>query len=287
MSEMHVHPGDRAYLPSSDMFGDVTRDSILGLKKACVVRSDDGRLTAFCGNVASTVVEKNSAKDGSGNTIDVPTDVKVIGPAVLSKFEINETDQFALFHKFILLDPSVRREKAAFWEAHQYDDQVLATFIPEVLNILQSDDTYVAEHAGRLLAHVTPDIRAIMMANLESRTVADTRKGLIVRFTLIQNDKVQLEEFRQSLFTLLLGDTAYARIEMRRCLFTIRGMTEANADQQLNDFFENATEATIKQFVDEWREKKYYTKAARKAGTRKVLHLLKKATIEKEAPAEM
>ena len=64
-------------------------------------------------------------------------------------------------------------------------------------------------------------------------------------------------------------------------------MTEANADQQLNDFFENATEATIKQFVDEWREKKYYTKAARKAGTRKVLHLLKKATIEKEAPAEM
>ena len=223
MSEMHVHPGDRAYLPSSGMFGDVTRDSILGLKKACVVRSDDGRLTAFCGNVASTVVEKNSAKDGSGNTIDVPTDVKVIGPAVLSKFEINETDQFALFHKFILLDPSVRREKAAFWEAHQYDDQVLATFIPEVLNILQSDDTYVAEHAGRLLAHVTPDIRAIMLANLESRTVADTRKGLIVRFTLIQNDKVQLEEFRQSLFTLLLGDTAYARIEMRRCLLPFVG----------------------------------------------------------------
>ena len=277
MSEMHVHPGDRAYLPMSDMFGDITRDSILGLKKACVVRCDDGRLTAFCGNVASTVVDKDSAKDGSGNSMDVPTDVKVIGPSALSKFDINETDQFAMFHKFILLDRSVRREKAAFWEAHQYDDQVLATFIPEVISILQSDDIYIAEHANRLLAHVTPEIRATMLANMETRTIADTRKGLIVRFTLIQNDRVQLEEFRQSLFTLLLDDAAYARIEMRRCLLTIRGTTEADADHQLNHFFGTATEATVKQFVGEWRTNKYYTKAARAAATRKVLHLLKKA----------
>ena len=71
----------------------------------------------------------------------------------------------------------------------------------------------VTEKRFERKSHVTPDIRAIMLANLESRTVADTRKELIVRFTSIQNDKVQLEEFRQSLFTLLLDDTAYARIE--------------------------------------------------------------------------
>lgn len=277
MSEMHVHPGDRAYLPSADMFGDVTRDTILGLKKGCVVRSDDGRMTAYLGNVASTVVEKSTGKDGDGNAVDVPTDVKVIGPAVLDKFEINETDQFAMFHKFVLLDSTTRREKAKFWEEHQYDDHVLATFIPEVLTILQSDDMYIAEHADRLLAHVTPDVRATMLANMASRTVPDTRKGLIVRFTLIQNDRVQLEEFRQSLFTLLLDDREYARIEMRRCLLSIRGATEADADQQLDDFFGTATDETIEQFVSDWRAKKYYTKAARKAGTRKTLHLFKKA----------
>ena len=180
MSALHVHPGDRAYLPLSDTFADVTRDTILGIKKGCVVKSDDGRLRAFCGEVASTVVEKASGKDGSGNTVAVPPDVKVVGPATLGKLGISEADQFTLFHKFIVLDPALRREKAAFWEKHKYDDEVLSTFIPEVLKILESDEAFIQEHAGKLLSHVSEEIRTKMVANMDSRTTSDTRKALIV-----------------------------------------------------------------------------------------------------------
>ncbi|CAN0297992.1 unnamed protein product [Ectocarpus sp. 6 AP-2014] len=278
MSGVHVHPGDRAYLPSSDSFADVTRDSLLGLSKGCVVRSDDGKLRAFCGSVASSVVEKTSGKDGAGNTVTVPTDVKVVGPAILGKLGVSEADQFTLFHKFIALDPSVRREKAAFWEEHQYDDEALATFIPEVLRILESDEAYIQQHSAKLLAHVTDDIRTKMITNMEARTTGDIRKGLIVRFTLIQNDKIQLEEFRQSLFSLLLDDVSYARIEMTRSLLSVRGATQAGVDKQLDEFLDIVSDDTLSEFVSNWRSMKYYTTAARKAGARKVQHLMKKAS---------
>lgn len=279
MSEIHVHAGDRAYLPEADTFADVTRDHILGLKKGCVVRSDDGKLRAFCGETSTTVVEKKSGKDGTGTTIALPTDVKVIGPGVLSRFGVSEIEQVTLFSKFIVLDSAMRNEKAAFWEAHQYDDEALGTFIPELLTILQSDDLYIATHAEKVFAHVHPDARQIMQANMMSNTDIDTRKGLIVRFTLIQNDRVQVEEFTQALFDLLLDNVTYTRIEMTRCLLTIRGMQQADADSRVAEFLESAPEETINNFVDVWRSMKYYTKSARKSGTRKVLHVLKKNAI--------
>lgn len=284
MSGIHVRPGDRAYLPSSDSFADVTRDSMLGLKKACVVRSDDGTLRAFCGEVASSVVEKNSRKDGGGNTVTVPTDVKVVGPAILGKFGVSETDQFALFHKFIALEPSVRREKAALWEQHQNDDNALATIIPDVLRILESDDAYIRQHSAKLLAHVSDDIRTKMLTNMEARTTTDTRKGLIARFTLVQNDRVQLEEFRQSLFTLLLDDFSYARIEMTRSLLSVRGATRESVDKQLDELLGTVTGDTLSEFVTNWRSMKYYTSAARKAGARKVQHFMKKASQLQSSP---
>lgn len=280
MSEIHVKAGDRAYLQEADTFADVTRDHILGLKKGCVVMSDDGKLMAFCGGNSSTVVEKTSGKDGDGNSVSVPTDVKTIGPAVLARFGVDEVDQVTLFDKFIVLDSTVRNEKAAFWENHQYDDDILAVFIPEVLQILESDDLYIAKHADSLLSHVSAEVRATMLANMATRTDTDTRKGLIVRFTLIQNDRVQVEEFRQAMFALLLDNAAYTRIEMTRCLRTIEGMPESEADETITNFLATASDQTIAEFVQKWRSMKYYTRSARECGTRKVLHVLKKNDIE-------
>jgi len=276
MSTVHVKPGDRAYLPVAQQFGDVTRSHILGLKKGCVVRSDDGKLVAFCGRKTDEVVEKESARDGNGIEIAVPTDVKAIGPEILSRFGVSDVDQVALFQKFVNLDATVRNEKASFWEAHKYDEDALAAFIPEVLNVLQSDDEYIAKHADSLLAHVDGETRATMLSNMATRTDNESRKGLIVRYTLIQNDRVQLEEFRQSLFKLLLDDFSYARVEMVKCLRTMNGASEADALQRVNTFLGKVSQDVITGFVQEWRLMKFYTKAARKAGTRKVLHLLKR-----------
>ncbi|CAM9156360.1 unnamed protein product [Ectocarpus sp. 8 AP-2014] len=260
---------------------------MLGLKRACVVRSDDGKLQAFCGEVATSVVEKNSGKDGGGNTVTVPTDVKVVGPAILGKLGVSEEDQFTLFHKFIALEPSVRREKAAFWEAHQNDDNALLTFIPEVLRILESDDAYIRQHSVKLLAHVTDDIRAKMITNMEARTTGDTRKGLIVRFTLVQNDRVKLEEFRQSLFALLLDDISYARIEMTRSLLSVRGATLESVDKQVDELLDAVAGDTLSEFVTNWRSMKYYTSAARKAGARKVQHFIKKVSLQSSSVINM
>lgn len=276
MSSIHIKAGDRAYLPAAQQFGDVTRSHILGLKKGCVVRSDNGKLVAFCGDKTAEIVEKESAQDGNGSQVEVPSDFKVIGPEILARFGVSDADQAALFQKFIALDATVRNEKASFWESHKYDDEVLSTFVPEVLNVLQSDDEYISKHADSLFAHVDADTRATMRSNMTTKTDSESRKGLIVRFTLIQNDRVQVEEFRQSLYKLLLDDTPYARVEMVRCLLMMKGANEADAKQRVNTFLDKASEDDITRFVQEWRLMKFYTKAARKAGTRKVLHLLKR-----------
>lgn len=199
-------------------------------------------------------------------------------PGGSGKLGVSEADQFTLFHKFIALDPSIRRAKATFWEEHQHDDEALATFIPEVLRILESDDAYIRQHSATLLAHVSDDVRAKMITNMEARTTSDTRKSLIVRFTLIQNDRVQLEEFRQSLFSLLLDDISYARIEMTRSLLAVRGATQDGVDRQVDECLGSVSGDTVAEFVSNWRSMIYYTAAARKAGARKVQHLIKKAS---------
>lgn len=276
MPTLHVSTGDRTYLPGKDVFADVTRDHVLGLGKGCVVRSDDGRLRAFCGGNASTVVAKGSGLDGDGNAVAVPTDVKAVGPGILTQFGVTASDQVALFQKFIVLEPAVRNEKAALWEEHQYDEAALSTFIPEVIGILQSDDAYIAAQANKILGHVSAQVRGTMLSTLMQVTDQDTRKGLIVNYTLIQNDKTRVEAFMQSVYLLVLDNDTYMAIEMRRALLTLKGMDSEQADTRIAAFVENTTQDIRNEFVAAWRSLRYYTKASRKAGVRKVLHLLAK-----------
>lgn len=270
MSNLHVSVGNRTYLPEQGLFADVTRDHVLGLQKGCVVKSDDGKLRAFCGERVSSVVSS------SGVNAAVPTDVKAIGPQILSSFGVNAVDQVALFQKFIVLEKSVRDEKAAFWELHQYDDVAMSTFIPEVIGILQSDDLYIQHQADKMLAALTTEVRQSMLQKMMQVTDEETRKGLIVRYTMIRNDRVQVEDFLQSIYSLLLDNDTYLQLEMRRALLTLKGTNLDEANSRIDSFLESSTELTRNEFVAHWRSMKYYTKAARRAGVRKVLHLLKK-----------
>ncbi len=276
MSDLHVSTGDRTYIPGVDAFGDVTRSRLLGLKKGLIVKTDDGKLRAFCGNNISNVVDKTTGNDGAGKTISVPTDVKSIGPAILAKFGVSNTDQVTLFQKFIVLDSTTRNEKATFWEENQYDDDVLNTFIPEILGILESDETYISVQASKILKNVPDTIRSTMMIKMMQVTDSDARKGLIIRYTLIQNDRVAVENFMQDMFNLLLEDDDYIRVEMRRVLLRIKGMDHEQSDSKIEAYISSSTGEERKAFVDNWKSIRYFNVSAKKAAGRKVLHTLKK-----------
>lgn len=282
MSDLHVRPGDRAYLPGPKTFGDVTRDSILGLKKGFVVKADDGKLRAFCGDVVKSVVSKSSGQDGNGTAVPLPTDVKLVGPSVLAKFGVEETDQAVLFSKFNALDPALRVQKSALFEDYKDDEKALGEFVTELLDILQPDDLYIATHAQHVLAGVPDDLRATMMANLTTKTDGDTRKSLIVHYNSIQNDTIKVEDFRQQLFALLLDNPTYARFEMKRCLMRDQGAQATEIDQRVQNFIDTAPQATTDKFVAEWRLLKYYRNAARTFARRKVLKFLKANEIQVE-----
>lgn len=282
MSDIHVHTGDRAYLPGSSTFGDVTRDSVLGLKKGCIVKGDDGKLRALCGDMVTSVVNKVSGQDGNGTHVPLPTDLKVVGPQVLAKFGVGETEQSVLFSKFNALDPAVRQQKSALFEQHKDDDNKLGDFVTEIMDILKTDDLYIETHTEHVLSGVPDDIRATMMVNLSTATDSDARKNLMVQYHTVQNDRIQVEDFRQHLLSTLLDSTTYARLEITRCLLRERGADAAAVEQRVHNFIDTASAATIEKFVTEWRHLKYYRNSAKTFARRKALHFLRANEVQVE-----
>lgn len=137
MPTPHVSAGDRVYVTSAKSFGDVVKTSVLGTD-AVVVECDDGSLRAVCGDkLLEEVVDKSTSKNGKGSQKTLPTDVKVIGPAVLQTFGVDEPTRAALFQKFIVLDEGVQLEKATYWEQNKDDPAKMSTFLPELMSLLE------------------------------------------------------------------------------------------------------------------------------------------------------
>lgn len=95
-----VAPGDRAYIKSDELFGEVTRTHILGLENSPVILRDDGRYVAFVGEKTSLVVNKETASDGVG-TFTTPLDVRLVGIELLTAHGVPQETQALMFTNFV------------------------------------------------------------------------------------------------------------------------------------------------------------------------------------------
>lgn len=254
---VHVAKGARTYLPGKKTYGDVVRTSMLGTD-AIVVECDDGSMQAFCGNeILESVVDKTTKKNGKGNDIDIPTDVKVIGPAVLESIGLDEITRAALFQKFMVLEPEVRLEKAAYWELHQADQAKMSVFLPELMTLLGEDTLYIQTQSAKLLKHLDQATRDVMLAKFMTDTTEEQRKAFIIQFTLVRNDKFKTEEFLQGMYALLLDDSTYITMEFKKALGQ-RNITGSDATQLIDEFLQNTSDAIKTKVVTAWRKYKMY-----------------------------
>ena len=90
-----------------------------------------------------------------------------------------------------------------------------------------------------------------MFQKLFSFTDAEFRKQLIVRFTLVQNDKRKTEIFIQDLYELLLDDETYIKIEFER--FGKNTYTPFILSQKIDNFMKEKTPDEIKEITEHWR----------------------------------
>jgi len=254
---VHVAKGARTYLPGRKSYGDVVKTTMLGTD-AVIVQCDDGSMQAFCGDeILDSVVDKTTKKNGRGNNIDIPTDVKVVGPAVLEAIGLDETTRAALFQKFMVLEPEVRLEKASYWETHQADNAKMAVFLPELMTLLGEDTLYIKTQSARLLKHLDQATRDVMLTKFMTETTEDQRKAFILQFTLVRNDKFKTEEFLQGMYELLLDDVTYITMEFTKALGK-RNITGAAATKLIDEFLLNTTDAIKTKIITAWRKHKMY-----------------------------
>lgn len=260
MPTPHVSKGSRVYISSKKMFGEVVRTTMLGTDSV-VVQCDDGSLQAACGeDVLDEVVDKATSKNGRGNNKTLPTDVKVIGPQVLESFGVDEQTRAALFQKFMVLEESVRLEKASYWEANKDDTTAMSTFIPELLSLIGEDTRFIQTKSARLLRHLDQETRDTMLQNMMTRTTEEEeRKIMIIHYTSVQNDKKKVQAFLQDMYELLLDDKTYLKMEFEKAFAQSRNRDiRGVSDEKLADFLDNSSESLKEVIVANWRRRKYY-----------------------------
>ena len=264
--------GERVFLDdSSKTFASVTRTSFLGLSNSTVVVNDEGKIHAITGdNLYHNVVHVSSGKSIDSTEHYIPsTDVKLIGPQILSEEGIDQLSQIALFQKFMALPVEERLEKASSWALASDDIDNRTVYLQELLNLLQDDSAFIRKQSSILLSHLDDNLKALMLQKMFSLTDSESRKQLIVRFTLVQNDKRKTEVFMQDLYKLLLDDETYIKIEFER--FGKNTYTPSILSQKIDDFIKEKEPDEIKEIAEHWRNRRYYSSRIAKKYVKKIL----------------
>jgi len=233
----HVESGDRAYVTDNDSYGVITRTSFLGFKNASpVVTLDDGTLSGFCGdNAAEKVVNKTTGKNGKGININMPADVREIGPALLGSIGVNQNDQIVLFEKFMSLR---------------------ASFLETIVEELADDELYVRAQSNLILGHIEPDTREQMLVKFMADTTHEQRQGMIVQWKDLKTSKQGRKKFLQVVYALTLTRDQYLDIEYRLVL-SENGVEKSLHDNIMTNFFAAQSEKNLDRHATIWR--KYYS----------------------------
>lgn len=140
----HLTLGERVYVKGTNMFGDVTRTTVLGVE-AVSIMDDEGTTKAFFGaSVDTGIVGKTSGVDGTGATVDVPVDVRQEGVAVLTASNVPPAEQPLKFVKFMgMFDQATRRAYMDDWVIKKDDPTQRAAFVQGLLADLDDDEAFI------------------------------------------------------------------------------------------------------------------------------------------------
>lgn len=264
----HVESGDRAYVTDDDSYGMVTRTSFLGLKDASpIVELDDGTLSGFCGkNATEKVVNKTTGKNAKGVSIEMPTDVREIGPVLLGSIGVDQNDQIILFEKFMSLPKTVRRAKIEEWNTSKDDVDLRESFLTTIVEELADDELYVRAQSHLILNHIVQDTREEMIVKFMAETTHEQRQGMIVQWKSLKTSKKGRKQFLQVVYDLTLTENQYLDIEYRLAMSENR-VAESLHDDIMTQFFNNSSSSTLNKHYSSLR-KNYSSKSFRRSRAR-------------------
>lgn len=244
----HVTLGERVYVKDTDMFGDVTRTTVLGVEAVSLL-DDEGTTKAFFGTTLDTgLVGKDSGVDGTGATVDVPVDVRQEGIAVLTALNVAPEEQRLKFVKFMgMFDQATRRAYMDDWVLKKDDPTQRAAFLQGLLADLDDDEAFITRQGNMALSAVEPDVRQEMFGRMLTVLTKAEREALIIEYMEVKNHPDKKEEFLQGMYELLMDDDDYIAMEGRKAFTSLRIL----ADKQTEIFTKFMTT------VSAWDRAKY------------------------------
>lgn len=250
----HVTLGERVYVKGTDMFGDVTRTTVLGVEAVSLV-DDEGTTKAFFGtNLDTGIVGKDVGVDGTGTTVAVPVDVRQEGVAVLSAMNVTAEQQRLMFVKFMgMFDQATRRAYMDDWALKKDNATERAAFLQGLMDDLDDDQAFITKQGNLALAAVEPDVRQKMFSHLLTVLTKEERESLILEFMQSKNDPGKKEEFLQGMYELLMDDDDYIAMEGRKAFTRLRIL----ADEQTAIFTKFMTTVSAEdraKYVAEYRK---------------------------------
>lgn len=227
----HVDVGERVFVQSDDMFGDVTRTTVLGINAIGLV-DDEGVTRAFFGSKArSDIAQKGSGQTGDGVTVDVPLDVKTEGAGVLSAMNISPAEQGLMFIKFMgMFDKVTRRAYMGEWVKVRDDPTQRAAFLQKIKDDLSDEEAFVRIQGNKVLASLEPKVRQAMFERMMTLLTKEERESLILEWTSVRNFPHREEEFLQGMYELLMDDDDYIEMEGRRQFTALRILADRQSE---------------------------------------------------------
>jgi len=225
--------GERVYVKGTDMFGDVTRTTVLGVDAVSIV-DDEGSTKAFFGtNLGTGIVGKDAGVDGNGTAVDVPVDVRQEGIAVLTAMNVTPEQQRMMFVKFMgMFDQATRRAYMDDWVLKKDDPVQREAFLQGLMADLDDDQEFIRVQGNLALARVEPATREYMFQRMVTTLTKEERESLILEWMASKNSPEKKENFLQGMYELLMDDDDYIRMEGRKAFTRLRIL----ADEQTEIF---------------------------------------------------
>ena len=250
----HVSSGDRVYMVDSDTYGNVTRTTFLG-KPGAVLSNDDGSLGGFSQKETRTnIVNKTTKKNGLGETIEPPMDVRVEGVPILGAMNISPANQRFMFVKFMGMFPKEQRRAYVREWKEKKDDPVQKTlFLNNLIEALDDDEIFISTEGKRALVEVEPEVQKKMFAKFLTTVDKATRQQYILEWVLSKNDKKKKEAFLQKMYELLMDDEDYIKMEGRKALKSF-SMSRRDQYRMFVNFIQASSVQERREYIIEWRK---------------------------------
>lgn len=249
---MEFSIGDRVFVGETGEYGTVKKNKFLG-KYGLVIDRDDGSIEAY--NTARSkaeIYDKETGKNGNGDTIEPPMDVREEGIQILTSLNIPAEEQTLFFLKFIIgLSREEQESYVEEFNAVKGDERKKQEFLTGLLETLEDDQALVLKEGSEALFFIDSEIRGHMFQKLLSEFSKEQREGLILEWMQVKNERKAREAFLHNMYTKLMTDDEFIKVEGIKALSEM-GFNSETQGILFAKLLAESDEQTKKGFIAQW-----------------------------------